>query len=41
MGKIIAKNIPQVGLSVDEFGFKTWVRDGIDKTTYLDKRRKF
>jgi hypothetical protein len=41
MGKSIAKNIPQVGLSVDEFGFKTWVRDGIDKTTYLDKRRKF
>lgn len=41
IGQSIAKHIPQIGLDVDENGFKAWAKQGLDKTKYLDKRRKF
>ncbi len=41
IGQSIARHIPQMGLDVDENGFKAWAKQGLDKTKYLDKRRKF
>lgn len=37
----ISKNIPQVGLNIDEKGIVTWVRKGNSFENYLDNRRGF
>lgn len=41
VGRKIAKHLPQVGVNMDQDGFSISVKKGIDKITYLDKRRKF
>lgn len=41
LGNTIAKNIPQVGLNIDEKGMYLWVEKGNSFTRYLDNRRGF
>lgn len=41
LGTVIAKNIPQVGLNIDEHGIYTWVEKGNSFSKYLDNRRGF
>lgn len=41
LGTTIAKNIPQVGLNIDEKGMYLWVEKGNSFTKYLDSRRGY
>lgn len=41
LGSTIAKNIPQVGLDINEKGITHWVRTGNALQTYLDNRRSY
>ena len=41
LGNVIAKNIPQVGLNVDEKGFIMWAQKGNAFEKYLDNRRGY
>lgn len=41
LGNTIAKNIPQVGLNIDEKGMYLWVEKGNSFAKYLDNRRGF
>lgn len=41
LGTTIAKNIPQVGLNIDEKGIYMWVEKGNSFSKYLDNRRGF
>lgn len=41
IGQEVGKNIKEMGLNIDENGFRKWVKDGDTTTTYLNNKRRW